>query len=65
MSAETMWIVGCIVVGVVGLWRKLRARRALAAAPDAAESNVAGSSTAAEKADAGQANVTVPKGATA
>jgi ribosomal protein L7/L12 len=28
MSAETWWIVGCVVLGVVGLWLALRGRRA-------------------------------------
>jgi len=28
MSAETLWIVGCVVLGVVGLWLVLRSRRA-------------------------------------
>jgi ribosomal protein L7/L12 len=27
MSAETWWIVGCVVVGVIGLWLVLRGRR--------------------------------------
>jgi hypothetical protein len=28
MSAETWWIVGCVVVGAIGLWLVLRSRRA-------------------------------------
>jgi hypothetical protein len=28
MSAETWWIVGCVVIGVIGLWLVLRGRRA-------------------------------------
>ena len=28
MSAETWWIVGCVAVGVIGLWLVLRGRRA-------------------------------------
>ena len=28
MSAETWWIVGCIVIGAIGLWLVLRGRRA-------------------------------------
>lgn len=27
MSAETWWIVGCVVVGVIGLWLMLRGRK--------------------------------------
>jgi ribosomal protein L7/L12 len=35
MSAETWWIVGCVVVGVIGLWLVMRGRRR----PDVIDSN--------------------------
>jgi ribosomal protein L7/L12 len=35
MSAETLWIVGCVVVGVIGLWLVLRGRKR----PDVIDSN--------------------------